>query len=314
MSKAAVTVGIDVSSDRLDIAVRPSGESWSQASTQITELVARLSRFEPDLVVMEATGNLEAPLSGELIGAGLQVAVVNPRQVRDFAKATGKLAKTDRIDAQIIAHFGEVVRPHLRTLADVERQQIKELVLRRRQLSDSLTAESNRLRRVLPGTQRYIQDLISFLHEQMKQLDQEINRTIKHSPVWHEQVNLLESVPGVGQVTATTLATCLPELGYLNRKEIAALVGVAPFNRDSGFTRGKRTIWGGRSTVRRVLYMATLVATRYNPVIREYYQRLCNAGKHRKVALVACMRKLLTMLNTMSKQHTAWNHHLRLQT
>jgi len=314
MSKAVVTVGIDVSRDRLDIAVRPSGESWSQERMAVTELLERLGSIKPDLVVMEATGNLEAPLAGELVGAGLQVAVVNPRQVRDFAKATGKLAKTDRIDAQLIAHFGEVVRPHLRTLADVERQQIKELVLRRRQLSDSITAESNRLRRVLPGTQRYIQDHNAYLHEQMERLDQDIDRTIKHSPVWHDQVNLLVSVPGVGQVTATTLATCLPELGHLNRKEIAALVGVAPFNRDSGFTRGKRTIWGGRSTVRRVLYMATLVATRYNPVIRDYYQRLCDAGKHRKVALVACMRKLLTILNTMTKQHTAWNHHLLLQT
>jgi transposase len=314
MSKAVVTVGIDVSRDRLDVAVRPSGESWSQASSEIAELVEQVCRFKPELVVMEATGGLEVPLAGELIGAGLQVAVVNPRQVRDFAKATGKLAKTDRIDAQLIAHFGEVVRPHLRTLADVERQQIKELVLRRRQLSDSLTAETNRLRRVLPGTQRYIQDLIAFLHDQMSRLDQDIDRTIKQSPVWHEQVNLLVSVPGVGQVTATTLATCLPELGHLNRKEIAALVGVAPFNRDSGFTRGRRSIWGGRSAVRRVLYMATLVATRYNPVIRQYYQRLCAAGKHRKVALVACMRKLLTMLNTMCKRRTLWNDHLLLQT
>jgi transposase len=314
MSKAVVTVGIDVSRDRLDVAVRPSGESWSQASSEIAELVEQVCRFKPELVVMEATGNLESPLAGELIGAGLGVAVVNPRQVRDFAKATGKLAKTDRIDAQLIAHFGEVVRPHLRTLADVERQQIKELVLRRRQLSDSITAESNRLRRVLPATQRYIQDHITFLHEQMERLDQDIDQTIRRSPVWHEQVDLLISVPGVGQVTATTLATCLPELGRLNRKEIAALVGVAPFNRDSGFTRGRRTIWGGRSTVRRVLYMATLVATRYNPVIRQYYQRLCAAGKHRKVALVACMRKLLTMLNTMSKRRTLWNDHLLLQT
>jgi len=263
---------------------------------------------------MEATGNLEAPLAAELIGAGLHVAVVNPRQVRDFAKATGRLAKTDRIDARIIAHFGEVVRPRLRTLADVERQQIKELVLRRRQLSDIIIAETNRFRRVLPGTQRYIQDHLTFLHEQMERLDQDIDHTIKHSPVWHEQVNLLISVPGVGQVTATTLVTCLPELGHLNRKEIAALVEVAPFNRDSSLTRGTRVIWGGRSTVRRVLYMATLVATRYNPVIREYYQRLCAAGKHRKVALVACMRKLLTMLNTMSKHHTVWNHNLLLQT
>lgn len=303
-----LVVGIDVSGDRFDCACVPTGESWSVAVEALNELVERLTRMTPCTVVMEATGNLEAPLAAELVAAGVPVAVVNPRQIRDFGRSTGKLAKTDALDARIIAQFGQAVRPRLRAPTDQDAHLIKDLVTRRRQVSDSLTAEKNRLRRLSSPARRYVEQSIGFLTSQLAQLNRDIDQAIKASPAWHDKANLLTSVPGVGPTVASSLVAWLPELGQLNRKEIAALAGLAPFNRDSGRMRGKRAIWGGRGAVRRMIYMATLVGLRHNPPIRDYYQRLVHAGKAKKVALVACMRKLLTILNTMLKSHSAWMH------
>ncbi len=235
------------------------------------------------------------------------MAVVNPRQVRDFARATGKLAKTDALDAQVLALFAELVQPTPRPLPDADALALSGLMARRRQLVAMLVAERNRLARALPPVRPGIQEHIVWLEEKRRELDGELNHALRESPLWQERENLLRSVPGIGPVVTLTLLAGLPELGTLDRKQIAALVGVAPLNRDSGVLRGRRTVWGGRGPVRTALYMATLVATRFNPVIRRFYQRLCSAGKPKKVALVASMRKLLTILNAMLKHHTRWN-------
>jgi transposase len=303
-----LVIGIDVSGDRFDCACVPTGESWSVAAEALSQLVQRLTRMTPCTVVMEATGNLEAPLAAELVAAGVPVAVVNPRQIRDFGRSTGKLAKTDALDARLIAQFGQAVRPRLHTPTDHDAHLIRDLVTRRRQVSDSLTAEKNRLRRLSSPARRYVQQAIDFLTAQLAELNRDIDQAIKASPAWHDKVDLLTSVPGVGPTVASSLVAWLPELGQLNRKQIAALVGLAPFNRDSGRMRGKRAIWGGRGAVRRMIYMATLVGLRHNPTIREHYRRLVQAGKAKKVALVACMRKLLTILNTMLKSRSVWMH------
>ncbi len=270
-------------------------------------MVVRLRELAPHLVVLEATGGMELAVAGELAAANLPVVVANPRHVRDFARAAGKLAKTDSLDAQVLAHFAEALQPEPRALPDAGTQELGALVARRRQLVEMITAEKNRIRTATRRIRPKVQQHIRWLEENLEDLDQDLGDFIRSSPMWKDKEQLLRSTPGVGPVLSMTLLSDLPELGNLNRGEIAALVGVAPFNRDSGTLRGKRKVWGGRSQVRAALYMAALVATRYNPVLRDFYQRLCAAGKPKKVALTACMRKLLTILNVMIKHHSHWN-------
>ncbi len=307
--ESSLFVGIDVSKDRLDVAVRPTGEAWqvSHDSRGISRLVERLGELAPRLVVLEATGGMEMALAGELASSHLAIAVVNPRQVRDFARAAGKLAKTDALDAHALAHFAQAMHPASRPLPNTDTQELKALVARRRQLVEMITAEKNRFKTATRRIRPKVKEHILWLEENLGAMDQDLGDFIRSSPMWKDKDQLLRSTPGVGPVLSMTLLSDLPELGALNRGEIAALVGVAPFNRDSGSLRGKRKVWGGRSRVRAALYMATLVATRYNPVLRAFYQRLCDAGKPKKVALTACMRKLLTILNVMVKHNRHWN-------
>lgn len=309
MERKSLYVGIDVAKAHLDVAVRSTGEPWRVANDAggLDQVVTRLQPLNPTLVVLEATGGLELPLTAALAASGLPVAVVNPRQVRDFAKATGQLAKTDRLDAQVLAHFGEAVRPTPRPLPDLQTQELAALLARRQQLIQMVVAEKNRLGTAPAPVRRRIQAHIRWLKQELAELDKELANTIRESPLWREKDDLLQSVPGIGPVVSITLLAELPELGALNRQQISALVGVAPLNRDSGLLRGKRVVWGGRARVRTALYMATLVATRCNPVIKAFYQRLCVAGKAKKVALTACMHKLLIILNTMIKRHQTWN-------
>ena len=314
MSPAKVYVGIDVAKDWLDVAQRPGGEAWRVSSdeTGVAALVERLKGVRPTLVVLEATGGLQIPAVAALAAAGLRTVVVNPRQVRQFAGATGRLAKTDAIDAQVLAQFGEAVRPEVRPLPDAATQELSALVARRRQLIEMLTAEKNRLRLAAEKVRPNIGAHIRWLEGELLDLEGGLGDVIRSSPVWRERDNLLRSVPGVGPVLSSVLLADLPELGKLSRKEVAALVGVAPLNRDSGLFRGRRQVWGGRSHVRTALYMATLVASRHNPAIKSFYQRLLSAGKAKKVALTACMRKLLTILNAMMRHQAPWQHALLL--
>lgn len=311
MRPSSLYVGIDVAKERLDVALRPVGAGWQVANDErgIAELVTRLDQLGPALVVLEATGGMELPLVGALAAAGLPVVVINPRRAREFARATGRLAKTDAIDAQVLAQFAEAVRPELRPLPGAAAQGLSALMMRRRQLIEMLTAEKNRLRAAARAVRPSIQEHIAWLERRLADLDGDLNRTVRSSDIWREKDDLLQSAPGVGPVVSTTLLADLPELGILNRKEIAALVGVAPLNRDSGTLRGRRMVWGGRSKVRAALYMATLVATRRNPVIRAFYERLLAVGKPKKVALTACMRKLLTILNAIIRNRTPWPAH-----
>ncbi len=302
-------VGIDVSKHRLDVHVRPSGDTWSvdNDAKGHARLAERLVALSPRLVVLEATGGYHATVAAELASAKLAVAVVNPRQVRDFAKATGTLAKTDEIDAAVLAHFAEAVRPEPRPMPDELTLRIQALVVRRRQLIEMRTAETNRLETCrVQQVRRNIQKVINMLDKQIEQVDDDTDTTIRNSPLWREREDLLSSAIGVGSTTARTMLSQVPELGRLNRREIAALVGVAPFNHDSGKHRGQRSIRGGRSEVRAVLYMATLTAVRHNPQIRTFYERLLAAGKKPRVALIACARKLLTILNAMMRTKQPW--------
>jgi transposase len=305
---AEIFIGIDVARDSLEVAVRPNGEHWSvgNQAAGIAELLVRLRAVRPTLIVLEATGGLELAVLGVLGSAGLPVVAVNPRQVRDFAKATGKLAKTDAIDAQVLAHFADAVRPAVRPLPDAATRALSALVARRRQLVEMLTAEENRKASASTTIRPNIQEHISWLRKRLKGIDKELSQALRTSPLWRAQEDLLRSVPGVGPVVSATLLAGLPELGQTSGKQIGALVGVAPLNRDSGTLRGKRTIWGGRSAVRAALYMAALVGTRSNPVLKTLYTRLLAAGKTKKVALTACMHKLLTILNAILKHHTPW--------
>jgi transposase len=308
MTPTPVYVGIDVAKASLDIAVRPTHEQWRVANTEegIAGLTERLRTLQPALVVLEATGGYERMVTAALALTGVPVAVVNPRQVRAFAKATGKLAKTDTLDADALAHFADAVRPEPRALPEAAAQALDALLVRRRQLVNMLVAEKNRLQAAIAPVRERVARHIAWLEHELADLDDDLDHTIHTSPVWREHDQLLRSVPGVGRVVATTLLVELPELGMLTRQQIAALVGVAPLNRDSGTIRGRRAVWGGRARVREALYMAALVATRHNTVIRTFYARLCTAGKAKKVALTACMRKLLTILNAMVKQRTMW--------
>jgi transposase len=304
-------VGIDVSKETLDMAVHASEQRWRFANTDngITEALACLEELSPALVVLEATGGMEYPLAAALAVAKIPVAVVNPRHVRDFARATGRLAKTDSIDAKVLAHFASAVHPTPRPLPDTQGQELKAILTRRRQLIEMLTAERNRLYSARSkAVKAHIRAHIAWLEKEMIQINDDLGHSIRETPVWEEKDDLLKSVPGVGPVLSTTILADLPELGLLDRKQIAALVGVAPFNRDSGHIRGQRAVWGGRAVVRSALYMATLVATRYNPIIRDFYRHLLSAGKPKKLALTACMRKLLTILNAMLKHKTPWHH------
>ena len=308
MKDSPLFVGIDVSKRCLDVAVRPTGEVWQTQNDarSISTLVEHLVELAPRLVVLEATGGIELALTVEGAAAGLPIAVVNPRHVRDFARAGGTLAKTDALDAQVLAHFAEAMHPEPRPLPDATTQELKALVARRRQLVEMITAEKNRLGSATLLVRSQLQGHIRWLEGSLKELDKDLGDYIRSSPIWRAKDKALRSAPGVGPVLTMTLLAGLPELGTLNRGEIAALVGVAPFNRDSGTLRGKRKVWGGRGQVRAALYMAALVATRYNPVIRDFYQRLCGAGKPKKVALTACMRKLLVILNAMLKHGQTW--------
>jgi transposase len=306
-------IGIDVAKAELVIAARPSGERWAVANDErgIRTLVERLQREPPELVVLEATGGYELLCVGALAAAALPVVVVNPRQVRDFAKATGQLAKTDRIDADVLALFAERVRPAVRPLPDADAQELDALLARRRQLLEMLQAERNRLGQVFgrgkPLVKKSLKAHITYLERELRTADTDLGAMVRESPAWREKDDLLRSVPGVGPVLSLTLLAELPELGRLTRREIAKLVGVAPLSRDSGTLRGRRFVQGGRAGVRAVLYMGALVATKRNAIIRAFYQRLLAAGKPKKLALVACMRKLLTILNTMARTHQRWS-------
>jgi transposase len=302
-------VGIDVAKAWLDLAVLPSGEAlrvgYDEAGVQ--QLVAHLQHVAPTVIVVEASGGYESALVSACGVAGLPIVVVNPRQVRDFAKALGRLAKTDTIDAGVLALFAERIRPAVRPLPDAETQALGDLLQRRRQLLEMLTAE--RQRRAQATAKRVVRSLdehIRYLEVRIHDVDADLQKAVKASPLWRVSDQLLRTVPGIGPTTALTLLTELPELGRLTRRQIAALVGLAPFNRDSGTHRGVRTTWGGRAPVRACLYMATLSAVRYNPALRTFYQRLRTAGKRPKVALVAAMRKLLTIVNAMLRHQTRW--------
>jgi transposase len=301
-------VGIDVSKGTLDVAVRPGGERRREANDPagLAQVVRHLRRLGPALVVCEATGGWERPLAAALGAARLPVAVVNPRQVRDFAKSTGRLAKTDALDADVLARFAEAVKPEPRPLPDEVAQALGHLVTRRQQLIEMRTAETNR-RQFTPGHLRpQLEEHIAWLTCRLEALDRELEQRLRASPLWRERDDLLRSVNGVGPVLSATLIAGLPELGRLGHKAVAALVGLAPFNQDSGTRRGRRAIRGGRAGVRHVLYMATLSAVRSNPILRSFYQRLLRAGKLKKVALVACMRKLLIILNAMARDRRQW--------
>lgn len=308
METAAVFVGIDVAQARLDIAVRPSGEQWTSPHDDegIAALVTRLQALGPTLVVLEATGGRELALAGALAAAQVPTAIVNPRQVRDFAKAIGQLAKTDALDAQVLARFAEVIRPEPRALPDAQAQELAAVLTRRRQVVAMLTAEQQRLSTTLPAVRPRVETHVRWLRQELRALDGDLQERIRTSPLWCEQAALLRTVPGVGPVLALTLLAHLPELGTLDRKPLAALVGLAPRPADSGTRRGRRVIWGGRAQVRATLYMSTLAAVRHNPVLRRFYERLLAAGKPKKLALVACMHKLLLILNAVLRQRTPW--------
>jgi transposase len=314
-SAAEVFVGIDVSKATLDIHSLPGEEAWSTGNDDecITILVARLAALVPTLIVLEATGGLERRVLGALLAAKLPAVAVNPRQVRDFAKATGQLAKTDSLDARILALFAQRIRPPVRPAPDEQTRELEALIVRRRQVVDMITAEKNRLS-AAPASKRVvgaIRKTIAWLEKQLEDIDTDLDKAIRNSSAWREKDDLLRTVPGVGKVLSRTLLAQAPEIGTLGGKQIAALIGLAPLNRDSGTQRGRRCIWGGRAHVRAVLYMSALAAIRFNPVIAAFHARLVAAGKLPMVAIVACMRKLLTILNAMLRSNSPWSTEIR---
>ncbi len=306
---SALNIGIDVSKKTLDVAQDTPVELWQVTydAAGVQTLIDRFRTLPLARIVIEATGGLEMPLIAELCAAHLPVVLTHPARVREFAKATGQLAKTDRLDARLLAHFGAVLQPPLYRMPSADEQHLSDLLTRRRQLLDMRTAEHNRCSTARTVLRTQIEKHLVWLDRALAEVDDEINHFLQQTPLWHKKDEILRSVPGVGRITTFTLLADLPELGMLNRKQIAALVGVAPMNHDSGPRHKKRRTQGGRAAVRQVLYMATLTATRLNPVIRAFYQRLVQAGKEKKVALTACMRKLLTILNAMLKHATAWH-------
>lgn len=307
-------VGIDVAKAELVVAVAPQGADWTVPNTPegLAELLPRLRRLRPERVLLEATGGYETLAATTLAAAQLPVAIVNPRQVRDFARSTGQLAKTDALDARVLAAFAQAVRVDVRPLPDEAARALQAVVNRRRQVVEMLTAERQRLPMANVAVAGRIQDVIRVLQRQLQELDEDLQQQVRRSPIWREAHDLLKSIPGVGDVLASTLLALVPELGHLNRKAIAKLVGVAPLNRDSGQWRGKRKIWGGRGAVRAVLYMGALAGTRANPVLAAFYTRLVGAGKPKKVALTACMHKLLLISNAVLSSRQPWSlepHH-----
>lgn len=309
MMEAPRFVGIDVSKDRLDVCIRPEGETaaFVRDSEGVKALVDRMQKVTPQIVVLEATGGFEAMVVAALADSGIAVAVVNPRQIRDFARASGRLAKTDVLDAAAIAHFAEAIKPEPLPLLDEQAREFKALMVRRRELVDMIVREKNRQQQAVE--KRVLKDLkahIRFLESRLSSIDEDIDGAVRSSPLWRAKEDLLRSVPGVGERTARTLLAEMPELGSLSRRQIASLAGLAPINRDSGTMRGKRMIQGGRRTVRSALYMAALVASRYNPVFKTYYQRLLTSGKAKKLALLAIARKLLVALNDMLRDNKPW--------
>ena len=311
-----IFVGIDVCKAQLDVAIRPTAQILSVPNdkTGIKTLVKHLEKLRPTLVVLESTGGLERQVMLALVGAEISVVMANPRQVRDFAKSTGQLAKTDRIDAAVLAHYAEAIRPQPRPLPDELTLELRALTVRRRQIIDMIVAEKNHLATASKAIKKRITAHITYLEQELDDADQDLDRFIGKNPLWKENQEILCSTPSIGPVSSRTMLAELPELGTLGRKQISALVGVAPFPRDSGTLKGRRTIWGGRASVRGALFMATLVATRFNPVIRDFYKRLKAKGKPSKVALVACMHKLLTILNAMIKNKTRWSENFSLKT
>lgn len=304
-------VGIDVSKERLDGALSDGRVlQWTNDEAGHGAICELLHAERPALIVMEATGGLERALATQLSAAGLPVRIVNPRLVRHFAKASGLLAKTDRLDAKVLVRFSQAMRPEPRALASEELQMLQALISRRRQLLEMLMMEKNRLASAHRSVKPSIQRAIRWLEKQLQSTDEDMDQALKQCGVWREKVELLQTVPGIARVISLNLIATLPELGTLNRREISALAGVAPFNRDSGRLQGKRAIYGGRAVTRSALYMAALVGARHNPVLRSFYQRLRAAGKPGKVALVACMRKLLTILNVMIRDGQPWNPRL----
>jgi len=306
MSTPGVVAGIDVSKDWLDVAMRDESLRVANDAAGVSGLIDRLRGAGVEWVVMEATGGYETQAASTIAGAGLRLAVVNPRQVRDFAKATGRLAKNDRIDAQVIAAFGQAIEPEIVRLPDEQTRELQGLLMRRQQLVGMRVQESNRLALMAGAMRKQIKSHIAWLDKAIDEVNTDITARLRKSPVWREKDELLRSLKGIGPLTSGTLMACLPELGQIDRRGIAALVGVAPFNRDSGTFRGRRAIWGGRAQVRRMLYMAAIAAIRSNPVIRPFYERLVARGKPHKVAVVACMRKMLTILNAMMRSNTHW--------
>lgn len=305
---AGIFIGIDVSKTWLDIAIHESEINWRAENDDpgIAGLVKRLKKMNPSLIVLEATGGYEMLLVAELSHAGLPMVVTNPRKVRAFARSTGQLAKTDKLDARLLAHFAAAIRPAVRAMPSEEEEELTGLMVRRRQLVDMLTVEKNRLHTVRPALRDDIKEHIAWLQDKLSKIDEEIDQFVRRTSLWKEKDTILRSVPGVGRVTTCTLLAMLPELGTLNRQEIAALVGVAPVNKDSGRKQGKRRVYGGRATVRSVLYMAALSAKKYNPIIRKFYEDLLRRGKEKKVALTACMRKLIVILNAMVRTNQPW--------
>ena len=312
MRKDKEYVGVDVSKERLDMVVYSTGEthSFGNHDADIAKATIWLKQVIPAIIVMEATGGMEVPLYVALQEADLPVAVVNPRHIRDFARSMGVLAKTDKVDAKVLARYAATIQPETRPGPDEKARQLKALVTRRRQLGEMIVAETNRARAIRDkAVKQRIQVHIDWLKQELANIDRSISRMIKEDPVWHAKGKLLQSVPGVGPVLSATIIADLPELGILSPKKIAALVGVAPFNRDSGKRRGERSIWGGRCKVRQSLYMAALSAVRFNPTIQTFYNRLVASGKEKKVAITACMRKLVTILNAMLKHNSYWSCH-----
>lgn len=307
-----INVGIDVSKALLEVAIRPNGERISLPNDESGHqaLIERLRGVRPQRIVLEPTGGFELAIVQALVVADLPVVVVNARQMRQFAQAVGRLAKTDRIDADVIAHFAEAIQPQIRELPGEDQRQLEALITRRRQLVDMRSSEIKRKQTAPKVIHPNIEAVIAFLSAQIDDVDGDLNKLIRSSPAWREADDLLQSVPGVGPVLAATLTALVPELGRLNRKQIAALVGVAPLNNDSGARIGKRTTWGGRSAVRSVLFMATLTARNVNPAIKAFYARLIAGGKPKMVAIVAAMRKLLTTLNAMIRSGQRWNPNL----
>lgn len=307
MHTEAVYVGMDVSKAVVDVCVT-TGETWQVANDDaaMDELCRRVAELQPAVVVLEATGGYELRVAGALAAARVPVAVMNPRQVRHYARSVGRLAKTDSIDAAILARFAAAVQPEPRPLRDAESREIEALLARRRQLVGMITAEENRLNTAAPVTKSEIKSHLAYMRRRLAKLNASIDDRVRRSPIWRAKDDLLQSVPGIGDTTSRTLLVLLPELGTLNRKQIAALVGVAPMNQDSGTMRGRRRVLGGRARVRTALYMAALVGTRRNPTLKAFYDRLRAAGKPGKVALIACVHKLLTIVNAMMRDGRHW--------